>query len=363
MPTFSADELREIARDIFKAAGATEEEAELVSTLLVEANLAGHDSHGVIRVLRYVGWMRGGQIRPGVEVRVVKETPCLAVLDGNWGFGQMVAHKAMSLAMEKARHAGLSAVSVIHCNHVGRLADYTVMAAEQGMIGMMTVNSYHAQRVAPWGGIEPRLSTNPLSFAVPTGDAPLILDMSTSVVADGKVKVKLNREEEVPLGWLLDAMGQPTTDPGKLYGTPPGTILPLGGIVGYKGYGLSLVVDILSGGLGPVGCSGSDSAGQAQGNGVFIEVINVAHFTPLEDFVTGVESLIRNVKRSATLPGGALILIPGDPERMEREKRLKNGIFIEDKTWEGIKELAEEMGVTVPARAGGLGGVIHQKLR
>ncbi|HID90841.1 TPA: Ldh family oxidoreductase, partial [Candidatus Bathyarchaeota archaeon] len=167
MPVLSADRLRRISRSIFESAGAPREEARLVASLLVKANLQGHDSHGVIRIAQYVRDISEGKIRPGVEIAVAKETPTTAVVDGNWGFGQCVAEKSMQIAIRKAERYGLGAVTVFNCNHVGRLWDYTTMALDHDMIGFAAANG--GRIVAPFGGLERMLHTAPISFAVPTG--------------------------------------------------------------------------------------------------------------------------------------------------------------------------------------------------
>lgn len=347
MPILSADQLEELSSRIFRAAGVPADEAHVVAESLVKSNLAGHDSHGVIRVPQYVAMIKRGGIVAGAEMEIVSETPSTAVLNANWGFGQVMGRKAMEIAIEKASANLVAAVSMRQSNHIGRLGEYPVMAAERNMIGIVMVNNHGAaQLMAPWGGIERRLSPSPMAISLPTGaDEPVLLDMSMSVMAEGKVRVKRNRGEKLSEGCIIDADGNPSTDPGDLYGPPPGAILPFGGIVGYKGYGLGFIVDILAGALSGAGCSRADAP--RFGNAVFITVINIEGLTPLEEFRKHVDGLIEYVKSSKKMPGVDEILFPGEIEARERKKRLESGITIEDETWKQITKAAEELGVTL----------------
>jgi uncharacterized oxidoreductase len=215
------------------------------------------------------------------------------------------------------------------------------------MIGMIMINNHGTgQLMAPWGGTARRLSPSPVSIGLPTGTAdPVVLDISMSVMAEGKVRVKRNRGEKLPEGCIIDAAGNPTTEPGDLYGPPPGAILPFGGIVGYKGYGLGFVVDVLVGTLSGAGCSRANP--DRFGNAVLINVINIEAFIPVEEFKKHVDGLIEYVKSSPRMPGVEEILFPGEIEAKERKKRLESGIFIEDETWGQIVKTAEDLGVDV----------------
>ena len=257
MPIFSADQLEKLGARIFEAAGVPEDEAQIVAESLVKSNLTGHDSHGFIRVPQYVDTMKKGSTVPGAELEVVSETPNTAVLKGNWGFGQVMARKAMEVAIGKARTNFVSTVTMSQSNHIGRLGEYPVIAVENGMIGMIMINNHGTgQLMTPWGGTARRLSPSPMSIGLPTGSAdPVVLDISMSVMAEGKVRVKRNRGEKLQEGAIIDAEGNPSTEPKDLYGPPQGAILPFGGIVGYKGYGLGFVVDVLAGALSGAGCS------------------------------------------------------------------------------------------------------------
>lgn len=343
MPVFSATQLTQFGYEIFKAFGATEEEARSVSELLVEANLTGYDSHGIIRIPRYVRALRSGRIKPGVAINILNNRPSTAIVDGNWGFGQIVAQKAMHLAIQKAAKAGISVVGIRRCNHIGRLNTYSEMAARSDMIGIAGCNS--SPHVAPYGGSDRLLGTNPICIAIPGGDAPsFVLDMATSVHAHGKVMVRKARGDLCPDGWLLDPEGVPTRNPGVL--DVGGTIRPLGGEAGYKGYGLSLVVDVLSGILTGAGTSSSEeyrSRNVYGGNGVFMIVLNIENFLSIAEFKKRFDGLMRRMRDSRAAPGFKQIHIPGELEIRMRERRLREGIFVEEATWSELRSIAEQL--------------------
>ena len=341
MPVLAAGQLKNIGIEIFKALGATEEEAKIVSEFLVKANLAGHDSHGVIRIIQYADQIKKGKIIPGTSIEVVRETPSSALLNGNWGFGQVIGFKAMKMAIEKTKNNTASVVCVYNCNHIGRLADYTMMAAENGMIGMALANANKI--VAPYGGMERMLGTGPLSYAFPTDkEIPFVLDIATSVCAEGKIRVWLHKGEKLPYEWIIDKNGKPSNNPSDLY--EGGAILPFGGEVGYKGFGLGLIVDVLGGILARSGPAYRDDK---RGNGVFMEAINIESFIPLDQFKREMDELIRAVKRSKPMPGFKEIMIPGEPEYKTEEKKLKEGIYVPEKTWGEITEIAKMLRVDI----------------
>src|SRR5438552_8199978 len=247
MPKIPAERLEEIGRALFIAAGTPEEEAALVMRHIVGANLVGHDSHGVIQIPTYIERIKVGHIVPGAPWVIVKESPTTTVVDGHWGFGYVVNERAMRLTIEKAEKSNVAAATVFRQGHIGRLSSYTQMAAKAGMIGLITADSGRSPKiVAPFGGREARLGTNPISIAVPSDlDAPLYLDMATSAVAAGKIALAVSRNEEIPQGWIVDNEGRHTTDP-KQY-RKGGALLPLGGSEGYKGSGLAAMVEVLCG--------------------------------------------------------------------------------------------------------------------
>ena len=345
MPNFTRERLQKITADIFEAGGVPSDEAPIIAELLVASNLAGHDSHGVIRIPQYMGLIASGLIQPGAPMEIERASPSHALINGNWGFGHVIAQKAMSLAIEKAKSSTISAISVYNCNHIGRIGSYPMMAAEAGMVGITMVNAGGtALYVAPFGGRDGRLATNPIAIATPTRDGqPMLLDITSSVVAQGKIRVAVNRGESVPLGWLMNSEGEPTSNPQDLMASPPGALLPLGGIVGHKGYALGLMIDILGGALSGAGCSGSGNT-RLQ-NGVLMIVLDIANFTPLDDFYDHVDRLVAHVKASPTAPGFEEILTPGEIEARQTERRLREGIPIDDETWRQIQETAVEVGI------------------
>ena len=193
-------------------------------------NVRGHDSHGVMRIPFYLDQVSKHELFPGAEFEVLKETPTILAVDGHWGFGQVQARRLMDRLIDKAREAGIGLGTLIHSGHIGRLGEYCEQAASADLVSIIMVNTHgNARRVAPPGGKAPRLGTNPLAFGVPHGNQPLVLDFGTGATAEGKVRVKKIAGQTCPDGWLLDSEGRPTNDPNTLYGSPPGTILPMGG--------------------------------------------------------------------------------------------------------------------------------------
>lgn len=346
MPTLTFDQLTDAASRMVRALGSPAEEAAVVAEALVRANLAGHDSHGVIRLEQYAQMVRTGDLMPGGATTVVREAPCTALLDGGWNFGQVVAHRAMDLAIRKAREFGTGTVSVRNANHLGRLGEYPLRAAREGMLCLATVNNHgRGNLVAPFGGSQGRLATNPISFACPGPERPVLVDITTSVVAEGKVRVKRNLGQPVPEGWLLDAQGNPSTDPADLYTDPRGALLPFGGPVGHKGYALGVMVDLLSGALSGAGCSFSSTC--RLGNAMFFLVVDIEKFVSREEFLEQVRILEAHVKSSPLAPGFTEILMPGEPELREEERRLRDGIQVDDETWRQFVECARGLGVTI----------------
>jgi uncharacterized oxidoreductase len=352
MPTFSPEYLERVCYSVFKAYGASGEEAGTVARHLVGANLAGHDSHGVIQISAYVDRIKRGQIIPGAPFEVEHETPTTARINGNWGFGFVVTERAMRLAIEKAKKHNVAALTVHYQSHIGRLADYSLMAAEEGMIGLITADSGAGRKsVVPFGGTKVRLGTNPISIAVPSNnDAPVFLDMATSVVAAGKVGVARARMKEIPEGWILDSEGNPSTDPFDL--PRGGGILPLGGDQGHKGFGLSFMVEMFSGILTGIGYGTDPAAFEAHhgiehrhNDGCFIAVFNVEAFRPLEEFKEEVSGFAEFLKTSPP-SGDEGVQHPGEPEYRMAQRLREEGIYIGDETWSKLQAIIDEKGLT-----------------
>ena len=342
MPVFSAETLTQICLEIFRAVGVTDAESEVVTRSMVDANLAGHHSHGVIHLPKYVQEIEASLILPRADIEVRRETPSTAALNGNWGFGPVIATRAVELAVQKAKDEDISTVVASRCNEVGRLGGYALKAAEQHTICVLTVNDHGGGPcVAPFGGIEGRLSTNPIACAIPVeGREPILLDMSTSVAASGKISLKKNRQETVPEGWLINAEGNPTNNVDDFCGALPGALLPFGGIAAHKGFGLSFIIDILSGALTGAGCSRDGEA--RVGNGLFVMAINIASFADISDFNEEVKRFIAYIKSAKKSPGIEEILIPGERGFREKYRQRQEGILIDDSTWVAIQAVASK---------------------
>ena len=346
MPNFQPSALREIGYQLFEASGCTTEDAHAVVDHLVESNLFGHDSHGAIRYYEYTRAIREGRFQPRATPTIVRDYPSTAVVDAGGALGQVGATFAINLAIDKARQHGLATVTLRNTSHVGRAGAYPLMAARQGnLIALAFVNAGHlGYQIAPFGGLEGRISTNPIAFSAPRPETdPILVDMTTSVVAEGKVRVAINQGKHVPEGWLIDADGNPTTDPNDFRAEPPGAILPLGGVVAHKGYALGLVVELLGGTLSGEGCA--DGSRTMRSNGVLFTVYNIEHFTELSTYYEEVEALLRHVKSSRLAPGFKEILAPGEPEFRSAQRKESEGIEIDETTWAAICQEGRTLGL------------------
>ncbi len=347
MPRLQAAQIEKIAADLLQGAGAPAGEAAIVAKHSVEANLTGHDSHGIIQIPNYINRIEQGHIVPGASIDIVSDTPTTTVIDGNWGFGYVVTEEAMKRTIAKAERHNVAAATVYRQGHVGRVADYPLMAAEQGMIGLMTADSGRAPKaVAPFGGRLARLGTNPISIAVPSDlEGPLYFDMSTAAAAAGTIRLAEARGQQVPAGWLIDADGRATTDPAAL--GQGGALLPFGGDVGYKGNALATVVEILSALLTGLGF-GIEPTGR-HNDGCFIAVFKVDAFRELATFKREVAEFARYLKDTPTADGFSEVFYPGEVEHLRRVERLRDGIDVEDATWSQLVALGEKYGVSVTA--------------
>jgi len=341
MPKLTKGQADTICIGILEGFGAPPDEAKLVAGLLVKANLMGVDSHGIVRIPEYAVDIEAGTLKVGAPIKVSRESETTALVDGDWNFGQVTAMKATEIAIDKAGRHGISMVGAVNCNHVGRLADYVMLAAEHNLVGIMMVKT--SSLVAPYGGTRRILGPNPLGIAIPVRDGrPIFLDMATSASAAGKIMIKRVRGEQLPQGWIVDADGRPSIEPGDLFAG--GSLLPFGG---YKGYGLSVMVDILGGALTGVGC-GSAIGGEygAFACGVTFVVMKTDCFVSNEQFDESVGQLVEEI-RSSPPQAGAEVLMPGDPEYKEQDKRLREGFDVDDETWEKLTHLARRFGVGV----------------
>lgn len=339
-----ADRLKSLTASIFSAVGCNAHEADRVAHYLVEANLAGHDSHGVIRVPYYVEWVRAGKVVPNQHLKIVLENEVLAVADGQFGFGQVLGEEAMRLGIEKSARHGVAVVALRNAGHLGQIGAWALLAARAGRLSMHFVNtSGGGILVAPHGGTQRRLSANPLAAGVPSrGGEPMVLDISTCTIAEGKIKVALNKGVPVPEGSILDSEGRPATDPKVFYGPPPGAILP---IAGHKGYGLGMLCEVLAGALAGGGCSDPANAHRVA-NGMLTVFLAPSFFGSEDEFYADIERFVAWVRSSATVPGGE-ILMPGEPEARNRSRRLRDGIDLDETTWGQLTATARQLGVAV----------------
>jgi LDH2 family malate/lactate/ureidoglycolate dehydrogenase len=336
--------LEEFVRRIFQAVGAKEAGARQVAESLVASELAGHASHGVVRVCRYLENIAAGELQPTAEPVIVHQTPTIALVDGKWGFGQLAARLAMEIAIDKAREQGLAAAGVVNCTHIGRLGEWVEMAAQQELIGLGFCNGgREGGSVAPYGAARRLLGTNPIAAAVPaSGRPPVVIDFASSVVAEGKLKIARNRGGTVPEGWVIGADGQPSASAEDYYAG--GAILPA---AGHKGYGLSLLVEFLGGIL--TGRGSTALPPFAFGNGVLFVVFCIDAFRPLQDFLTDAAALCNAVKNLAPAPGFDEVLLPGEPEHRAAERYRGEGLLVDEATWAQLTSAAAELGVAIPS--------------
>ncbi len=341
--------LTDFATGLLVAAGVASPDAQAISESLVGANLRGHDSHGVVRIPDYVDQMQRGELVAGAPFEVLRETAAMIAADAHLGFGQLQCAKLIEQLVPKARALGIACGTLKNCGHVGRLGEWVERIAQLRMAGLITVNDNGVLKcVAPPGGIEPRISTNPVAFGIPTGGEPLVLDISTSVVANGKIRVAQLGGRSCPEGWLQDAKGNPTTDPSTRFADPPGTLLPLGGEQsGYKGFGLGLVLDMLTAGLAGGFCPPAEAEAPLTNN-VLMVVWNAERFAGRDHFEREAAKLVEFARQPPFKPGVTSIQMPGDRSRATAGVRRERGIPLDDGTWGSLVVLAAKFGVTVP---------------
>lgn len=347
MPTVTADALRRIGCSFFEFLGCSPQDARIVADHLVQSNLYGHDSHGVIHMPMYARAVREERrVDPRAVPEIVREHACTAVVDAHHGYGQVGATFATEVLIEKAQKFGVASVALRNTSHIGRVAAYPLTVARAGrLIGMIYVNAGRMGfQVAPFGGIDGRLGTNPLAFAAPRrNDPPILVDMTSSAVADGKIFLAANKGIPLPEGWIVDAHGNPSTNPLDYLGEPRGAVLPLGGSLGHKGFSLSLMMEICGGGLSGQGMSQGDM--RVSSNGVSMTAYDIGQFADPEFFFAEVEALVGHVKSSRTATGVDEILLPGEPEFRAERERAQKGIPIDDTTWEKICASARDIGL------------------
>lgn len=339
----AADALTRFARSIIAASGSAASEAEEVATHLVEANLKGHDSHGVGMIPTYVRNLHDGHLKPNQHAVLVSEAGPIAVFDGRMGYGQVIAREATEWAIGKAQSIGAGIFALRNTHHVARVGAYGELAAASGLASIHFVNVMIAPaRVAPFGGLTGRFGTDPVCITFPggAGKPPMVLDFATSRVAAGKLRVALNQGKPLPPGYLIDAEGNEATDPAVFY-RGNGAMLPFGE---HKGSGLALACELLAGVLTGGGAMQADIPNCGIKNGMFSIVLDPARFGDTVSMAREMEGLIGWVKSAPPRPGIEEVMVAGEPERISRAKRLKDGIPVDANTWKELVAAARQAG-------------------
>jgi LDH2 family malate/lactate/ureidoglycolate dehydrogenase len=307
--------------------------------MLVGSNLAGHDSHGILRIPMYLTQVRKGSLFPTLEPELLTERAATALLDCRRGWGHYSAAVAMELAVRKAAEAGSATVVLRNCNHIGRLGEFVEHAAQAGMIGIVIMGSggYGHGCTAPLGGVERALGTNPYAFGVPTGITPFVLDFATTVVAEGKIQVLRAKGLPLPPGWVVDSEGRPSTDAERFY--DGGSLLFAGG---HKGYGLSVFATLLA---ATNGAFRPETWGLG---GVVVQAIDPTAFLPMEEYQAHVRAFLEGMKSVRRAEGVSELLYPGEPEHRTRAERLARGVEVPQSMWDEIRQSADELGIALP---------------
>ena len=350
--------LRGMIGDIFAAAGCDGAESARIADHLLDANLAGHDSHGVVRTPRYVDWLRLGHVRAGQDAEIVTDGGAFALLDGHFGFGQTVAPQAVALGVERAAASGSCIVALRNAGHIGRVGAYAETAAAAGLISIHMVNVAGSTLVAPFGGVERRFSTAPFSVGVPLDGRPVVLDFATSRVAEGKVLVASQGGKPLPGDALIGPDGALSGDPHVLYGDYEAAGLrDAGGGLGairafgeHKGSGLALACELLAGAFTGGGCAGPVSERGRISNGMLSIFLSPRHFGTEEAFQRIGRQYVDWVASARPVAPGEPVLLPGEPEARTRAERLGGGVPLSAETWAAIRATGEALGL--PAAAG-----------
>lgn len=346
MLTKSAADLKRVTEDIFKGAGAPADLAKEMGEALVGANLAGHDSHGVIRIPAYINQIKSGGLDPAARPAVIDEGATSALVDGRWAFGHVTARYATDVAIKKAKASKTAVVSMVRCNHIGRVGQWASQAAEHDVIAMVVTGGgggsggpYGNGIAAPFGGAERALGTNPIAIGFPGGDTPdMLIDFATTVVAEGKVQVARAKGAELPPGCVVDKDGRPSVNPNALY--DGGALLPFGG---HKGYALAMFVEMLCGALTP----GDAHNGEGRRGGSVVWAVDAFAFRDRGTYETQADFVLGRVKKIKPAQGFDEVLLPGEPEARSAAARLKDGVPVAEATWEQIVEAGKSVGVAV----------------
>ncbi|GAA5162603.1 Ldh family oxidoreductase [Pseudonocardia eucalypti] len=338
----SAERLAEFAARVLRACQVPPADAELVADSLVAADLWGHQSHGVLRLGWYVDRLRSGVMNTRTEPELVVDAGAVATLDGGDGVGQVLAARAATEAIERAGRHGVGVVAVRNSNHFGTAAYFTRMAPPRGCIGLLATNASAA--MAPWGGREKRVGSNPWSIAAPLGgQRQLVLDIANTAVARGKIYLADNRGEPIPAGWAMAADGRPTTDPREAIA---GLIMPM---AEHKGYAISVMMDVLAGvltgsGFG-AGIKGPYQAAERSGAGHLYLALDIAAFLPVEEFVRRANQLVDELKATPPAPGASPIRYPGEGEMLAEQRHRAAGLELPAQTVADLDRVAAELGL------------------
>src|SRR4051812_8685924 len=342
-----ADRLRTLVRDIFLAEGCAEAESERIALYLVRSNLTGHDSHGVIRVPRYVGWLREGVLVANQRPTIVMESDAFAVVDAGYGFGQTAGPEAVDLGIRKALASGVTIVALRHSGHLGRIGEWAERAAQAGLVSVHFVNVAGSVLVAPFGGVDRRFSTAPFSIGYPvSGGEPIVLDFATSAVAEGKVLVASQGGKPLPEGSLIEPDGALSTDPTTLYGpvtetgvrdarVGAGAIRAFGE---HKGSGLALMCELLAGALTGSGCCGPGPRRFC--NGMLSIYMSPETFGSQDPFAAEPRAYVDYYKSARPATPDGEVLLPGEPGRRPRARRSAEGIPLTDEVWASLVAVA-----------------------
>ena len=339
-----ADRIAAFIARAFVGAGLPDNDARTLAALMVEADLRGSDTHGVIRLPLYIRRLRAGGINPTPNIRVVGERPSTALIDGDNGMGHLVMNRAAALAIAKAKTNGIGWVGARMSNHAGPAALYVTMPLKHDMVGLyFAVGS--SNHLPPWGGSESLLGTNPMAIAVPALDEPpIVLDMSPTVAAFGKVRLKAQRGEQMPIGWMIDRQGKPLIDPKR---ADEGHLLPIGD---YKGSGLSLIIGLLAGALNRAALGREvvdfvKEAGTPTNTGQAIAAISIDAFMPADEFKRSVDRLVRDIRNSPRLPGVERIWLPGEQSYAKLLDRRAHGVPMPKALRDSLDAVARDLNV------------------
>lgn len=351
MNILSKDQFIDLGTQAFRHEGATVCSASTVVDVLLEASLSGYDSHGVMRIPRYIDECHNGIIAAQAIPSIMKDSGGpIAMVDGELALGPVTANFAVEAAVEKARLFGIGCVTTCNTNDIARLGSYLTKHGKEGFIVILAANDAGTgASVAPWGGVEAFLSTNPIAAVIPSHESePILIDVSTGITSVGKIRMAANSGEEVPAGFLMKPDGSTTTDPNSFFQSPKySSLLPLGGfLAGHKGYALGLLVEALAGALTGAGCSSGRNESYSR-NGLFVLAIDPEKFGGLSSFQDSISELIGSIKDVQKLPGVEEILIPGERASRERLKREKDGIPVDDLTWAKLMKICEEAKINI----------------